>query len=180
MSVHRGTVDARNRVWNDGTLAWDAMTQPSTGPGSGSTSVSARTLTSSGGSVEGSTSGPLSTVLGLHTRSVLPALLSVASSNAFASTSFSVGSSGATARNKVFAYSVMSTSTTATEIGFYDGATLKWPLVLQAQAGGITGANLAVSPPGWLFAGSTGAPLTLQVPSSLAGYRVAIGYFQEP
>ena len=52
---------------------------------------------------------------------------------------------------KVFAYTITSTAQSPTKISFYGGSSLKWPIVLAAISSAVTGANLSVSPPAYLF-----------------------------
>jgi hypothetical protein len=134
-----------------------------------------------GNAVESSTRavGVNSTMRGLAVRSVLPAALTAASSNAFTSTSFTIATSNAATVGYIYAYTITSTVQTPTQLSFYAGATLKWPIHLAAISSAVTGVNLSVSPPAYLFAGSTGVPLTLQVDSSLAGYKVGVAYWTE-
>ncbi len=63
----------------------------------------------------------------------------------------------------------MTTNAGPLQCGFYSGATLLWPVVLAAVSSAISGANLAVSPPGFLFKGTTGAALTFNTGSSFTG-----------
>lgn len=84
---------------------------------------------------------------------------------------------------KVFAYSVQTTGAVSMAIKFTNGAgtspTEFWrPLVTAGGVTGVQGANLAVSPPGYLFA--TGVNTTLAIvndSASLIHYSVA--YFKE-
>lgn len=137
--------------------------------------------TSSGAGVEGSTSMPVNGVLGLHVRQVFPTLLSTGRSTAGNnSTSLSMVSSVAGQRVKVYAYSITSTMEAVNDVSFYSSAAnLLWPIALRSISSGVTGANLAVSPPGWLFATDTGAALNFNVTGTTGTYKVAISYFQE-
>jgi hypothetical protein len=133
--------------------------------------------------VEASTAAMAPGAAGLGVRQVLPTLNSTASADAFAaSTSWVVATSNASVKTKVFAYSITTTCVTATNLKFYNGATMMWPVVLQAISSAVSGVNLAVSPPAFLFQNSTGAPMTLQTSGSSAGpaFHVAVSYFQEP
>lgn len=128
-----------------------------------------------------STVAPSSGSSGLVVRPVIDAILTTASTNAFASTSFSVQSSGAGLRSYVTAYSITSTVQAPTTVKFYSSGTLLWPIVLAALSSAVTGANLAVSAPAYLFrTGNQSEALTLQVTSSVAGFRVGISYFRAP
>ena len=74
----------------------------------------------------------------------------------------------------VYSYSITASLGSAPTCGFYDGGTLKWPVQLSS---GFSGANLAVSPPAYLFATSTGSAFTFNVASSNSGMSVGIGYW---
>lgn len=83
---------------------------------------------------------------------------------------------------KVYAYSI--TTTAQVHIvprfttGASAGATERWRVGLQAPSAGVAGANLAVSPPGYLFAMGTNTTLALYIDTaSLVHYAVA--YFKE-
>lgn len=83
---------------------------------------------------------------------------------------------------KVYAFSLTTTAQVHLSprftTGGSGGATELWRMALQAPAQGISGANLAVTPPGYLF--STGAGNTLAIfldSASLVHYSVA--YFLE-
>jgi hypothetical protein len=121
---------------------------------------------------------PSSGSSGLVVRDIYDLRLTVASSNAFASTSFAVQTSAAAIATYVTAYTITSTVAAATKIGFYDGATLLWPVQLQAVSSGVSGANLSGFP--YLFKGSAAAGMTLQTPSSVAGVRVGVSYYRAP
>ena len=129
----------------------------------------------SSNALESTTGQPSTNARGLVVRQVLGGLTTFVSTN-LTSTATTVISSNAASRGYVYAYSITSTVATATELIFMDGATQKWPLVLQAVSSGISGANLSVSPPGYLFAGSTGAPITLNV-SSTGVFKVGVAYW---
>ncbi len=70
----------------------------------------------------------------------------------------------ASKRIKVFAYSLISASTTSNTITFQSNAsTALWTTPLQAITDTMTGSNLAVSVPSFLFATAAGEKLTLDV-----------------
>ncbi len=117
---------------------------------------------------------------GVIVRQVVDAILTTASSNAFASTSLVLQSSAAGIRSYVTAYSITSTVQTPTKVGFYSAATLLWPVVLAAFSSAVTGVNLACSAPAYLFRTAVADPLTVQVPSSVAGFKVGVSYFRAP
>jgi hypothetical protein len=117
-------------------------------------SVLSRLTTSSGGALEGSTTRPAANVLGLYTRPVFPSLEStrtvITSSNSTAL--YTLQSSAAGLRHRVFAYLLTSTETTPSTLVFYSSNTIdRWAIPFGSGSSGITGANLAVSPPAWLF-----------------------------
>lgn len=81
---------------------------------------------------------------------------------------------------KVFAYSLSTTSTTAMTCIFQDGAsgTTLWEVILQAGTSVSTGANLAVSPPAWIFNTSAATLLNLNL-SSANAVLWSVSYFDE-
>lgn len=85
-----------------------------------------------------------------------------------------------TNRLKVYAFSLSTTSTTAVTCKFQDGAsgTDLWSVILQAPTSVSTGANLAVSPPAFLFATSTATLLNLNL-SSANAVQWSVSYFDE-
>ena len=98
------------------------------------------------------------------------------------STSSTVVSSAAGLRVKVYAYSITSThnGAAANTLSFNSSlADLLWPMSLRALSSGITGANLAVSPPGWLFATAAGSPLVFKVTGGTGSYHLGLSYFVE-
>jgi hypothetical protein len=130
--------------------------------------------------LESSTSGPSTGARGLFVRQILNNLQSIASTNAFASTVFSLVSSHASLRGKAYAYIITTTNTTPTRCGFYSGTTLRWAVKLQAMSSAVIGAAGTVSPPAWLFHSDTGAALTFNTSGSTqAGWHVSVAYFQE-
>lgn len=82
---------------------------------------------------------------------------------------------------KIFAIALSTTAQVHTVAKFTNGAGTAvefWRYALQAPSQGIAGANLAVSPPGYLFATAAGATLALVLDTaSLVHYSVA--YFEE-
>jgi hypothetical protein len=89
-----------------------------------------------------------------------------------------VQSSGAGLTTYVTAYSITSSVSAATKVAFYDGASMLWPVQLQAVSSGISGANLSAYP--YLFRGTAAAAMTIQTPSSIAGVRVGVTYYRAP
>jgi hypothetical protein len=118
------------------------------------------------------------TVLGsVAVAPVIGTLQSYAASTTGQSTSTTIVSSNATTRPYVYALSVISTVAGPVQWGIYSGSTLLWVGVLAALSSAVSGANLAVSPPGYLVAGSTGQPLTFNCASSNAGLTVSLAYW---
>lgn len=143
-----------------------------------------RLTTSSGGGVEGSTTTPSTGgVLGLNVREVQPSgrqstsiLVRVDSAGA----STTLISSVAGLKHCVFAFSVMSTVVGISSCAFLSslGTAERWGLLLGTQSSGITGANLACTPPGFLFQTNTADPLGFSASSS-GLYRVSVSWFSE-
>lgn len=81
---------------------------------------------------------------------------------------------------KVFAFSLSTSSTTAITVKFQDGAggTDLWSVLLQAPTSITTGANLAVSPPAWLFNTSAATLLNLNI-SAAQAVQWSVSYFDE-
>lgn len=112
----------------------------------------------------------------------LPTLLSTSRSTVGNnSTRETLVSSVAGQRVFVYAYSITSTVQAVNDVGFFSSnANLLWPLVLQSLSSGISGANLAVSPPAFLFATATANPLTFGVTGTTGTYKLGLAYFQQP
>jgi hypothetical protein len=134
------------------------------------------TIADSAGALAGTSSNaPSSNAVGLVVRPVVSGMQTYAASTTGQSSATTIASSQAGSKAYVYAYTITSTiSGSAPQCGFYDGATLKWPVKLSS---GFSGANLAVSPPAYLFSGSTGSPLTFNVADSNAGMTVGIAYW---
>ncbi|MEW6214544.1 MAG: hypothetical protein AB1478_04975 [Nitrospirota bacterium] len=81
---------------------------------------------------------------------------------------------------KVFAYSLIMSSTTAVTCTFNNGAagTALWTVPLQALSGTISGANLAVSIPSFLFATGAGVLLELAL-SAAVSVTYSISYWDD-
>lgn len=85
----------------------------------------------------------------------------------------------ASKRIKVFAYSLISASTTSNTITFQSNAsTALWTTPLQAITDTMTGSNLAVSVPSFLFATAAGEKLTLDV-SAAQNVVYNVSYFDD-
>jgi uncharacterized cupredoxin-like copper-binding protein len=83
---------------------------------------------------------------------------------------------------KVYAFSIMSTAAVNLTAKFTNGSGASpvelWRVAMISPAGGVAGANLAVTPPGYLFATPSAATLCLVLDSaSLVHYSVS--YFRE-
>ena len=87
-------------------------------------------------------------------------------------------SSVASQSHKVFAFSVTSTVVLSSCAFISSAGTEKWGLLIGSQSSGVTGANLAVTPPGFLFKTAAGEALGFSA-SSTGLYRVSISYFTE-
>jgi hypothetical protein len=125
---------------------------------------------------------PSSGSSGLIVRPVIDVILSAGSANAFASsTIFAVNTSVASVRAYVTAYSILTTNAGPTAVGFFTSATLIWPMVFAAPSSCVTGANLAVSAPAYLFRGGAGEAVSVIASgSTIAGWAVGVSYFLAP
>lgn len=88
--------------------------------------------------------------------------------------------SAGTNKLKIFAFTLSTTSTTAVTVKFQSGAsgTDLWSVVLQAPSSVSTGANLAVTPPAYLFATASATLLNLNL-SSANAVQWSVSYFDE-
>lgn len=128
-----------------------------------------------------STTAPSSNSSGLIVRQVVDNILTVSSTTLFASTVFSIQSSAAGLRSYVVAYSILTTNAGPARVRFYSGSTLLWPMLFAAVSSAVSGANLAVSAPAYLFRTKVAGPLSLQLgagASTVAGFHGAISYFR--
>ncbi len=88
-------------------------------------------------------------------------------------------SSAASVAHKVFAYSVTSTIVATSTVTFLSSAASDvWGLLLGTGSSGVSGANVAVTPPAYLFKTAAGEALGFSA-SSTGHYRVSISYFTE-
>lgn len=133
-----------------------------------------------GNALESSTQIASSNARGLIVRPVIVLPQTYSASTTGQSSATTIFTSNATVRPYVFAYSITSTLNGPVYWSIQKGSTRLWGGVLAAISSAISGANLAVSPPGFLFAGSTGRPLSFNVESSNAGLNVSIAYWQCP
>jgi len=170
---------------------------PSTGPIAIS-SIAGRTLvdqnstvwqtqaalrTSSGGNLDGSTTAPAAGALGLHVRQVMPSpqSTSILVNMQTAGGSTTLVSSQAGLKHKVFAYAVTSTVVGVSSCAFISSLTAtaeRWGLLLGTGSSGISGANLAIGPPGSLFETDASVPLGFTA-SSTGLYKVSFSWFSE-
>lgn len=126
--------------------------------------------------------GPISTGLptpsdtGVIVRVARPRLQSTTGLAISSAANQLVAAAGADARTYVHAYSILTTVVTASSVAFQSGSNDLWGLLLGNQSSGISGANLAVPAPGYLFATDTNAILNLAIPTTGVGYRWAITY----
>lgn len=127
-----------------------------------------------------STTAPSSNSSGLVVRQVIDNILTTASTNAFVSSAFTIQSSGAGLRSYVVAYSILSTNAGPSRVKFMSGSTMLWPVIFAAVSSAVSGANLAVSAPAYLFRTKSAGPLSLNLVSSLAGFQAAVSYFRAP
>lgn len=84
------------------------------------------------------------------------------------------------AKNKVYAFSLTTTSTTGTIASFTagSGGTELWRVLLQAPSGANAGANLAVTPPAYLFASASNGTLVLNL-SVAVRVDFSVAYYNE-
>ena len=139
--------------------------------------MTARLQDGTGNALESSTSAASSGARGLIVRPVVSGSTTFAVSTAFNnSTALTIASSQATNKAFVYAISIMSTSAGVVAGGFYSGGTLLWPFAMSSGFGGF---NLAVSPPAYLFSGSTGSSLTVNTSGSTiaGGVNVGVAYW---
>ena len=129
----------------------------------------------------GTTTRPTTGAQGLVVRTVLNDLQSTAFSTiGNNSTSSTIVSSVAALRHKVYAYSITSTAQAVNTLSFASSlANPIWHLQMQSVSSGITGANLAVSPPAWLFATEAASPLVFKITGTTGSYHLSFSYFTE-
>lgn len=125
----------------------------------------------------GSTTPASSNSSAVYVREVVDSVLTFVSSNCFASSLVAINSTATGQRCRVFAYSVTSTVQSPTKMSFYGGSSLKWTFTLAALSSAVTGVNLAVTPPAYLFQCAAGSSMTFRTPSSVAGVKVSVAYF---
>jgi len=142
---------------------------------------------SSGVGIAGSTGPTAIGVNGLVTREVMPAILSttVLITSTHSTALYSLISSAAGLKQKVFAYFVGSTHTNPSTLVFMSSNAIdRWHVNFGSGSSGISGANLAVSPPSWLFQADVANALNVRIEggssvTSTVIARISIGYFSE-
>lgn len=116
---------------------------------------------------------------------VTPTLLStravITSSNSTAL--YTLVSSAAGVGHKVYAYSLTSTETTPSTLVFYSSNSGdKWAVSFGSGSSGVTGANLAISPPAWLFRSAANEALRCLIEkgaSTQCSVTLSFSYFTE-
>ena len=85
-----------------------------------------------------------------------------------------------TPSNKIKVYAFSLTTTSATEIicVFHSGGLELWRDTLMAPVGASAGANLAVSPPGFLFSSRSGTAVSLSLSTAVL-VHYSVSYFDE-
>lgn len=181
-STNNVPADLRATVYSPSTLADLTVAAAQSG------NWSVRVNTSSGGSVEGSTTTPAGgSHVGLHVRQVFPVINSttvlVTSTN---STALYALVSSAAARQKVFAFLVTSTHTNPSTLVFVssNGNDL-YHAAFGSGSSGITGVSSpGITPPGFLFATAANEALNVRIEggssaASTVVARVSFSYFTE-
>lgn len=80
----------------------------------------------------------------------------------------------------VYAYAITSTAVTPMLVEFVsDTSAPKWGLMIGSASSGVTGANLAVSPPGAIFQGGTASAINVRLGSTGVDVRVSVSWFTE-
>lgn len=125
--------------------------------------------------------GPESAVLvnAFHTASIFT---TSGTTSGVSASGVTLVSPSANASFKVFAYSIQSTAALSQVFKFTNGAgtspTEFWrPLITAGSVTGVQGANLAVTPPGYIFA--TGVSVTLALVGDGSPVHYSISYFKE-
>ncbi|GEM_PF-4051457 len=88
---------------------------------------------------------------------------------------------GGSNKTKVYAFSLTTTSTTGAICSFHTGGysgTELWRVLLQAPSGANAGANLAVTPPAFLFATASNGTLRLNLSASIR-VDFSVAYYDE-
>jgi hypothetical protein len=163
---------------------------PSTTVNVSSGVIRAQQYTSSGGGIEGSTVTPAAGVMGLHVRQIFPTMNSttLVITSTHSTAIYPVVSSVAGLRHKVYAYFVGSTHTNPSTLIFCSSASASgfdhWHVNFGSGSSGITGANMAMAPPGFIFAGVSQNALNVKIEggssaTSTVIARVSVAWFDE-
>lgn len=158
--------------------------------GSTAFSVQARVTTSSGGALDGSTTTPAANAMALPVREVVPTLNSttIVITSTHSTAIYSIISSVANLRHKVYAYFVGSTHTNPSTLIFCSSLSNSgfdhWHVNFGSGSSGITGANMAMNPPGFIFAGVVQNALNIKIEggssaTSTVIARVSLAWFDE-
>jgi len=83
-----------------------------------------------------------------------------------------------TNKAKVYAFSLTTTSSTEVICVFHTGGLELWRVTLMAPSGTNAGANLALSPPSFLFASRTGTAVSLSLSTAVL-VHYSVSYFDE-
>lgn len=143
--------------------------------------VQAKIQDSSAVGFVGTVTRPTSGAQGMVVRQVLNGLQSTCfSTQGNNSTGQAVVSSVANQSIKVYAYSITSTVQAVNTLSFASSlANPIWQIQMQSVSSGISGANLAVSPPAWLFATAANEALNFKVTGTTGTYHLSFSYFIE-
>lgn len=119
---------------------------------------------------------PVQIVKSYPTRSNVVSTVVSTASTAF----YELVSSAAGLAKCVYAFSVTSTAAAPLSVEFLSGTnTVVWAVDIGSGSSGVTGANLAVAPPGALFQTASAANLNLRLGSTGVQVRVSLGIFSE-
>lgn len=149
--------------------------------------VMARLQDSSDVGIAGSTGPTAVGVNGLVTREVMPTLQSttVLITSSHSTALYALISSVASVRHKVYAYFISSTHTVPSTLVFMSSNAIdRWHVGFGSGSSGMTGANLALSPPSWIFHTDVNNALNVRIEggssvTSTVIARISIAWFQE-
>lgn len=159
-------------------------------PDSTAWSVLSRITTSSGGSVEGSTTTPSTgSVLGLHVRPVQPSgrqSTTTLITSTHSAATYELISSAASLKHKVKAFLVTSTHTFPSTLVFMSSLAIdRWHAAFGSGSSGVTGAGQTIQAPDFLFETDVANALNVRIEggtSSAASTtiaRVSVSWFTE-
>ena len=119
---------------------------------------------------------PVQLVKSYPTRNSTTVTVNSSASSAF----YSLISSVASVAPCVYAYSVTSTAVTPMLVEFVsDTSAPKWGILIGSASSGVTGANLAVAPPGAIFQGGAGSAINVRLGSTAVNVQVSVSWFTE-